>query len=1274
MKFSNFFITNKIVFSIILIGLSILVVGIIGNKIIENESANWPESIDQKIYNTENRINEIISNKQKNLLNKLSNVKSSILNSNKIDFDLFDSLKNFQDQEKIALAIFDKNNSIIYWNENYFDELTQDTINQFSPGELFFISTNLLHSLAVKDTLSFHNIPITIFLSLVLEKGYRLNPDYMYNQNLTKFITNEIGTDCEINYSTTNKIVKDGRKHSFDIINNFNNKIGTITFIKQSREKDLIKIENLVNIIQSILALLGYILLGIFLINNIKKVNSLTIKFLYLSTYLIVFRYLLVALKFPQILFSSDLLTDKYYYSSFGFGIANSVIHLGITIIFFKLIIYILYKYSLKNFERSKSNNRKNVYKTLLNFILFLVIYLLALRGLGASIRGFIFDTSLRYFQDQSLTISLPNFLMEINVLLLGITFIIGAHSFILFILSKYSSSDQKYKNIVFIIILSVFTIAVIAFTLLQRNPQITLIINLLITIIVFISLYLIITKNYKRIIIFIIYFLSGSFISIITMLYYNSNLEMESLKTTAHVINRANENYYKKLISETLINSYSRKEALKAFANKKSNFNAYAFKIWSQSDLQKESVNSSVNFINLKGELLGGFGSVYPRSKFDKIISSDSIIEEIYIFNEPTPINSQRLIRGVFPIVDHYSIIGYLDVSILFDLNDFGFDTHPEFISTGKLNDKAILKLDKLKILDYHNSELKSIYGEITPTAELNSQILSTKLSNKNDAWLNISVNGVLHLIYLQKVKLNNTDRLLAVALRNKDLSLNLFDFFKVFFSHSIVLIFLVLSYLLLSFKKERKYLFNLRSQLLAAFLIISIIPLILLALYFKNLTEEKNKNSIYYKLGKRAFIIENYLNENLLRSGNFNNFIFSKASSDLNLNYSLYSLKRLEYSSDDLLYDVGLIPKIINPKAYKELIINDNQEALIVESIDKYKFNSFFYKANILGQQYVIKITDAFNKISVPLSGSEVEVFFFGTFSFAFILIIIFSALLANKISSPIRKLTLATKSIAAGDLNLEINSKAKGEVKDLVNGFQYMVKELKKNQAILAEIEREEAWKEMAKQVAHEIKNPLTPMKLSIQQLITAYNDKSEKFDDYFKRITNTVLNQIETLKNIATEFSSFARMPKLKVEKFNCIDVLKDSINLFSDENISIELNSVIDECIISGDVEQLKRTFINLIRNSIQADANKIEFKLMEKDLNYSLIISDNGKGIEKENLSKIFDINFTTKAEGMGLGLSLAKRYLRSTGGDINAINTSSNGTEIELTFPKINL
>jgi len=292
------------------------------------------------------------------------------------------------------------------------------------------------------------------------------------------------------------------------------------------------------------------------------------------------------------------------------------------------------------------------------------------------------------------------------------------------------------------------------------------------------------------------------------------------------------------------------------------------------------------------------------------------------------------------------------------------------------------------------------------------------------------------------------------------------------------------------------------------------------------------------------------------------------------------------------------------------------------------------------------------------------------FGTLSLAVIMLIIFSTILAEQISAPIRKLTNATRSLGSGDLNIELPEIYSGEIAELTSGFNMMVKRLKKSQMEMAQLERETAWKEMAKQVAHEIKNPLTPMKLSVQQLVAAYKDKSPKFDAIFDKVTLTIITQIETLKNIASEFSNFARMPKLNIERVNLIGCVKEAINLFANENLQIKFEYDKDEIIINADYGHLNRTLINLFRNSVQASAKNILINISLENGMCSMKLIDDGKGIEKENVEKIFEENFTTKSGGMGLGLSMAKKFLENIGGNISIEKTSNEGTTFLITIP----
>jgi nitrogen fixation/metabolism regulation signal transduction histidine kinase len=207
-------------------------------------------------------------------------------------------------------------------------------------------------------------------------------------------------------------------------------------------------------------------------------------------------------------------------------------------------------------------------------------------------------------------------------------------------------------------------------------------------------------------------------------------------------------------------------------------------------------------------------------------------------------------------------------------------------------------------------------------------------------------------------------------------------------------------------------------------------------------------------------------------------------------------------------------------------------------------------------------------------------------------------------------------------------------------------------------------------MAKQVAHEIKNPLTPMKLTIQQLIASYKEGEKNFEKLFEKVSSSLLSQIDSLSQIASEFSRFARMPNPSLTHVDLLPLINEVKYLFSEEHIKIEVETEIDTAIIEADHSHLRRTFINIIRNSIQAGSNLIHFRLIENEF-YILTIADNGKGIEESNIDKIFKKDFSTKDTGMGIGLKLAKRFIDSIGGKIFLKETSDKGTSFEIHFPK---
>jgi nitrogen fixation/metabolism regulation signal transduction histidine kinase len=207
------------------------------------------------------------------------------------------------------------------------------------------------------------------------------------------------------------------------------------------------------------------------------------------------------------------------------------------------------------------------------------------------------------------------------------------------------------------------------------------------------------------------------------------------------------------------------------------------------------------------------------------------------------------------------------------------------------------------------------------------------------------------------------------------------------------------------------------------------------------------------------------------------------------------------------------------------------------------------------------------------------------------------------------------------------------------------------------------------------AHEIKNPLTPMKLSVQHLQRSWNDNRENFEEYLGKVTRTLIEQIDNLSFIASEFSNFAKMPKAFNEEINIAEKIRSTLTLFSNtENVDFVFEHETEKILVFADKEQLSRVFINLLKNAIQSipdnRTGKIVISLVQNRDMVRINITDNGKGIPEELQSKLFTPSFTTKSSGMGLGLSIVKNIIESFGGNITFNTKVNHGTTFIIELP----
>ena len=244
---------------------------------------------------------------------------------------------------------------------------------------------------------------------------------------------------------------------------------------------------------------------------------------------------------------------------------------------------------------------------------------------------------------------------------------------------------------------------------------------------------------------------------------------------------------------------------------------------------------------------------------------------------------------------------------------------------------------------------------------------------------------------------------------------------------------------------------------------------------------------------------------------------------------------------------------------------------------------------------------------------------------------------------------------------------------EISTLVNSYNSMIDELEESAVKLATNEREQAWREMAKQVAHEIKNPLTPMRLSVQSFQRKFDPTDENIHRKVDEYSKTLIQQIDTMSSIASAFSNFAKMPAQQNETLNVVEIVKLALDIFNEEYI--EFSSTHEEIIAKFDRTQLIRVVTNLIKNGIQAideaKAPKIAVHVFEDKNQVKITVLDNGIGISEENKPKVFEPKFTTKTSGMGLGLAMVKNIVETYKGSITFTSDKDNGTVFTVAFPK---
>lgn len=424
-------------------------------------------------------------------------------------------------------------------------------------------------------------------------------------------------------------------------------------------------------------------------------------------------------------------------------------------------------------------------------------------------------------------------------------------------------------------------------------------------------------------------------------------------------------------------------------------------------------------------------------------------------------------------------------------------------------------------------------------------------------------------------------------------------------------------------------------------------------------------------------------------MSNGLENNTLFNNTSPDARekafhsfssinaMDISLFDLKgRLLFTTQNKIYEDGFMEPLMSATAFINLSKFQQSEFLSEENVGAMNFIAAYKPIRNNRNETVAYLCLPYFSYQADydeLIGDYVNTLI-NVYALVLVTIALFTFFLANKITYPLTLVSKSLSEIKIDGKNESIKWNSNDEIGSLIKEYNSMILALEVSASKLARSERESAWREMAKQVAHEIKNPLTPLKLGVQLLEKSWKEQDPNFHKKFERFSSSFIEQIESLSMIASEFSNFAKLPDAPLENLDLSECIRTAAQSFQLQGTGIDLSLPEQPLIVYGSKDHLLKIFSNLLKNAVEAvhpeRALKISLEAFIEHKSAVIKIKDEGLGISEELREKIFNPNFTTKSSGTGLGLSFVKQAVENMFGTISFITQTGRGTTFIIQLP----
>ena len=1137
------------------------------------------------------------------------------------------------------------------------------------------------------------NILGAVIVRRNIEVNYPLNNAYIRREGLTQSLTRTLGVSIEFNFSESAELRKDGRYASAIVYGIDSSKVGVVSVLRPARSAYLESVHESFQEIESCLLAVLIAIVAVASARRVRTSGSLAIRMVGTTAIIWLTRYALLWIDIPSSLVGGGVFDPANFASQFGGGLAKSIGELTLTVLALVFTTALLGRDILKAMEdRDARRLPQNILVRGLLAAAVVMLTFWVLRGFGAVVRSAVFDSTLSYIDPKVILPSYELGVMVFNLLCVSccmFTLVAGSVWFVVALLSRQDDLTGGASWLAWTTAGVLFVGAAILFDLIQETPLMSTWYRVSYAFASFVFLYVLLrsgklTHATHRTVAPLLAFALSAVLLYPLLVSFVRDKDQQRIEAFAGEVVRPVDSWFSFIVDEALKSLESEETAAILVHGSQDELDRLAFERWARSTSCRLGYTSSFTVFDLNDEILSRWTIGGQAIRTVEMYSALRLPEarQISVREVGSGINATRVYMGTTPIADSDGVVvGYGRVIIAAGQQALFRGENPAI-----LRERSQEGLESfyrpVMVTEFHDGTLLTSTNPSLPLhyaipADVRSRLADPAI---NAFWADEVIAGRTYQTYFVK-RTQAGDEIIALSLQALGFVLHFIGIMKLLLYCSAI----VLAVYLISFGMEhlrgRRRVMTFRDRLLAALLLIAIVPLVLVVIYGRVYSRERGMQAMTRRLDELTSSIAVNITEPPEEGGSPPAFPISysmaeQIAADVGSDFNLHVDKELAVSTRPELYDAEILDTRLSGSAYASVVLEGQRFHLETESIGRYQY-AVGYRAvidtagSIIG---VVSVPTLFRQDLPEEDLAKQNGFLFAVYAFALLFVIIIATTLANRIAAPIHRLTEATRLVAGGDLDVTVNfPRADGEIGELIQSFDQMTEDLKKNRENLVKIERELAWREMAKQVAHEIKNPLTPMRLAIQHLRQTYRDRVANFDQVFSDVTKTVIEQIDTLSRIASEFSHFARMPKPRMEVCTVNEVIAESVQLF-EQNASIrfELHMTPDLPPLIADREELRRAFINIIRNAIQAMNNEgaIAIRTDKTEGSLRVTIRDNGPGIPEELKKRLFQPNFSTKTEGMGLGLAIVKKTVDDLGGRVSIASSVGHGTTVTILLP----